>query len=80
MALALFDLDSTLLDGDSDYLWGRFLCRIGEVDAANGGTDARSQRVHLDGFVGGYVGHEHGFLIARVTRLPESMKRRGRLV
>lgn len=34
MALALFDLDNTLLDGDSDYLWGRFLCRIGEVDAA----------------------------------------------
>jgi len=25
MALALFDLDNTLLAGDSDYLWGRFL-------------------------------------------------------
>lgn len=25
MALAIFDLDNTLLAGDSDYLWGRFL-------------------------------------------------------
>lgn len=26
MALAIFDLDHTLLDGDSDFLWGIFLC------------------------------------------------------
>jgi HAD superfamily hydrolase (TIGR01490 family) len=32
MALAIFDLDNTLLDGDSDYLWGRFLARQGLVD------------------------------------------------
>ncbi|MDX1595012.1 MAG: HAD family hydrolase [Gammaproteobacteria bacterium] len=32
MALALFDLDNTLLAGDSDYLWGRFLAREGLVD------------------------------------------------
>ena len=25
MALALFDLDKTLLDGDSDFEWGQFL-------------------------------------------------------
>ena len=25
MALALFDLDNTLLDGDSDFEWGNFL-------------------------------------------------------
>ena len=31
--LALFDLDHTLLDGDSDFLWGRFLVREGAVDA-----------------------------------------------
>jgi HAD superfamily hydrolase (TIGR01490 family) len=30
--LALFDLDHTLLDGDSDSLWGRFLVRQGVVD------------------------------------------------
>ena len=33
MALALFDLDNTLLDGDSDYLWGCFLAEHGIVDA-----------------------------------------------
>ena len=33
MRLALFDLDHTLLDGDSDSLWGRFLVREGAVDA-----------------------------------------------
>jgi HAD superfamily hydrolase (TIGR01490 family) len=30
--LALFDLDHTLLDGDSDALWGRFLVKEGVVD------------------------------------------------
>ncbi|HSH28467.1 MAG TPA: HAD family hydrolase [Thiohalobacter sp.] len=33
MGLALFDLDNTLLGGDSDYLWGRFLVENGIVDA-----------------------------------------------
>ena len=33
MTLALFDLDNTLLSGDSDYEWGRFLVRKGLVDA-----------------------------------------------
>jgi HAD superfamily hydrolase (TIGR01490 family) len=32
MALAIFDLDNTLLDGDSDYLWGCFLVERGLVD------------------------------------------------
>lgn len=32
MALALFDLDNTLLAGDSDYLWGVFLAEQGIVD------------------------------------------------
>lgn len=33
MTLALFDLDNTLLSGDSDYEWGRFLVSKGLVDA-----------------------------------------------
>ncbi|MGV6826456.1 MAG: histidinol-phosphatase, partial [bacterium] len=33
MTLALFDLDNTLLAGDSDYLWGTYLCELGVVDA-----------------------------------------------
>ncbi|MBF0157932.1 MAG: HAD family hydrolase [Magnetococcales bacterium] len=32
MPLALFDLDNTLLRGDSDYLWGRFLVEQCIVD------------------------------------------------
>ncbi len=32
MAIALFDLDNTLLAGDSDYLWGQYLCDQGAVD------------------------------------------------
>ena len=31
--LALFDLDNTLLAGDSDHSWGEFLCETGRVDA-----------------------------------------------
>lgn len=34
MNLALFDLDNTLLDGDSDHAWGQFLCDTGVVDKA----------------------------------------------
>jgi HAD superfamily hydrolase (TIGR01490 family) len=30
--LAIFDLDNTLLAGDSDYLWGQFLAELGVVD------------------------------------------------
>lgn len=33
MRLAIFDLDHTLLAGDSDFLWGQFLCQRGVVDA-----------------------------------------------
>ena len=32
MSLAIFDLDNTLLAGDSDYLWGQFLVDQGIVD------------------------------------------------
>ena len=32
MALAIFDLDNTLIGGDSDHLWGEFLVRHGHVD------------------------------------------------
>ena len=32
MALAIFDLDNTLIAGDSDHSWGEFLCDKGLVD------------------------------------------------
>lgn len=33
MSLAIFDLDNTLLNGDSDHAWGEFLCEKGVVDS-----------------------------------------------
>lgn len=44
--LALFDLDNTLLDGDSDYLWGRFLVERGLVD--EGHYEAENRRFYED--------------------------------
>ncbi len=35
MPLAIFDLDNTLLAGDSDYLWGVFLAEQGAVDGVH---------------------------------------------
>ena len=32
MNLAIFDLDNTLLDGDSDYNWGLYLVKKGFLD------------------------------------------------
>ena len=31
MSLAIFDLDNTLIGGDSDYLWGEYLCDEGII-------------------------------------------------
>lgn len=39
MKLAIFDLDNTLIGGDSDYLWGQFLCEHGYLE-----TDAHRQQ------------------------------------
>lgn len=46
MALAIFDLDNTLLGGDSDYLWGRFLVERGIVD--EGAYERENQRYYAD--------------------------------
>ena len=32
VTLAIFDLDNTLLNGDSDHAWGEFMCQKGLVD------------------------------------------------
>jgi len=44
--LALFDLDNTLLAGDSDHLWGDFICQRGLVDAAE--YQARNDAFYAD--------------------------------
>jgi HAD superfamily hydrolase (TIGR01490 family) len=46
MALALFDLDNTLLAGDSDYLWGVFLGELGVVDKVS--YESMNQRFYDD--------------------------------
>lgn len=51
MRLALFDLDNTLLAGDSDHAWGEFLCQRGLVDAA-------SYRARNDAFYQDYLSGE----------------------
>ena len=53
MTLAIFDLDNTLIAGDSDHLWGEFLCDWGLVDgdhfrAANAAFYRDYQRGELD--------------------------------
>jgi HAD superfamily hydrolase (TIGR01490 family) len=35
VTLAIFDLDNTLIGGDSDHLWGQFVCERGLVDGDN---------------------------------------------
>lgn len=53
MTLAIFDLDNTLIAGDSDYLWGQFLVDQGLVDrdayeAANARFYEDYKAGHLD--------------------------------
>jgi len=46
LPLTLFDLDHTLLDGDSDVLWCDFLLRRGELE--RGAFEARNRRMEAD--------------------------------
>ncbi len=48
--LAIFDLDHTLLDGDSDYLWGQFLVEQGRVD---GEAYERQNKLFYDAYQAG---------------------------
>ena len=50
MRLALFDLDNTLLGGDSDHAWGDYLCRRGILDTASYKT--RNDEFHQDYLAG----------------------------
>lgn len=46
MTLAIFDLDNTLIAGDSDHLWGCFLCDRGLVDSTE--FAARNEQFYRD--------------------------------
>ena len=50
MRLALFDLDNTLLGGDSDHAWGDYLCERGILDADE--YKARNDAFYVDYLAG----------------------------
>src|SRR5919108_3159779 len=62
MRLALFDLDNTLLAGDSDYEWGQFMCDQGVVDRAQ--YEAENRRYYEEYKAGTLDIHEYlGFAL-----------------
>lgn len=72
MALAIFDLDHTLLAGDSDHAWGEFLIERGVVDgdtyrAVNDRYYAQYQAGTLD------ILEFLGFALAPLARLDRAM-------
>lgn len=67
LSLALFDLDNTLLAGDSDYLWGRFLVEHNIVDARC--YEQENQRFY-DDYVAGRL-DIHAFLHFQLRPLAE---------
>jgi HAD superfamily hydrolase (TIGR01490 family) len=71
VALALFDLDNTLLAGDSDYLWGRFLVECGIVDGDY--YERENQRFYDDYRAGRLDIHEFlAFSLAPLAAHPRS--------
>ena len=52
MSLAIFDLDNTLLGGDSDYLWGQFLVEHRLVDPIE---HARENQRYLEQYEAGQL-------------------------
>jgi HAD superfamily hydrolase (TIGR01490 family) len=55
MALAIFDLDHTLLNGDSDYLWGEYMVANKIVDAD---VYQRENKAFLDDYLRGNLDNE----------------------
>jgi HAD superfamily hydrolase (TIGR01490 family) len=58
MTLAIFDLDNTLIGGDSDHLWGQFVCEQGLVNSAEFGEqneqffrDYQSGNLDIDAYL-----------------------------
>lgn len=63
--LALFDLDHTLLPTDSDHEWGRFMVKLGIVDAES--FSRENERFFADYKTGNL--DIHAYLIAMLTPL-----------
>jgi HAD superfamily hydrolase (TIGR01490 family) len=75
MNLAVFDLDNTLLAGDSDYLWGQFLVAQGLVD---GEVYARENQRFYDEYLAGTLDIQEfaEFSMAPLARHPRSTMER----
>ncbi len=71
MALALFDLDNTLLADDSDYLWGAFLVDLGVVDRD---THAAKNKQFFEDYARGILDIQSylEFQLAVLARYPRS--------
>lgn len=70
MTLALFDLDDTLLDGDCDQLWGRYLVARGALDAAVfQAALQRFGRAYANGTLD--IGNLLEFQLGLLSRLPQ---------
>src|SRR5436853_7429524 len=69
MRLVLFDLDNTLLAGDSDYEWGQFLIDRGVLDRE---TYEVQNRAYYDDYVAGTLDiHEYlGFALRPLAEQP----------
>jgi HAD superfamily hydrolase (TIGR01490 family) len=75
MRLALFDLDNTLLAGDSDYEWGQFLVDRGVVERA---AYEAQNRAYYGQYVAGTLDiHEYlGFALRPLAdRAPDELSR-----
>lgn len=72
MTLAIFDLDNTLLAGDSDYLWGTFLTERGIVDEEEFEREnERFYREYKDGILDIYEFLRFSFRPLRENRLED---------
>ena len=74
MSLAIFDLDNTLLAGDSDYLWGQFLVEEGLVDREY--YERENRRFYEEYRAGSLDIHEFlAFTLAPLARLdPQTLQ------
>ncbi|MFA9441884.1 HAD family hydrolase [Uliginosibacterium sp. sgz301328] len=71
MNLTLFDLDNTLLGGDSDHAWGQFLCDQGVVDRHEyETTNDRFYAQYKDGSLD--MNAFLAFVLAPMARLPRA--------
>ena len=72
MKLALFDLDNTLLDGDSDYGWGEYIAQVGLVDGKT--HRAKNLRFYQDYQAGQLVMADYlNFQLAPLTQFPREI-------